>query len=157
LLGTSHPSYRGDLLGDMAGKRLSAAVGVTGVIGAFTYYGQPDPCGRPSNVRFYFSTDTSGKFAETDYWWSNPVSFDLEALRSGDKLLQANMDPAEWSDWNGQYGTTVPAEFAAATHDVQFMGLSFGGGCFFENGVGTSDGTGKFRLMDFTATTIPTP
>src|SRR5438552_8106629 len=29
LLGTSHPSYRGDLWGDMTGKSVSATVGVT--------------------------------------------------------------------------------------------------------------------------------
>jgi hypothetical protein len=31
------------------------------------------------------------------------------------------------------------------------IGLSFGGGCFFENGVGTSDGSGAFTLITYTA------
>jgi hypothetical protein len=31
-----------------------------------------------------------------------------------------------------------------AIHNVQTVGLSFGGGCFFENGVTTSDGSGTF-------------
>jgi hypothetical protein len=157
LLGTSHPSYRGDLWGDMTGKTISARVGVTVTSGApaFTYYGQPDACGTPASVRFYFQTNTSGKFEFTDYWWSNPTSISLEALKSGDVTLSALFsDPANWSDWNGQFGTTDPAAFAAAVKDVQFVGLSFGGGCFFENGVGIQPGTGSayFRLMDFTAT-----
>lgn len=159
LLGTSHPSYRGDLIGDMGGKHLSATVGVdvTG-LATFTYYGQPGQCATPASVRFYFQTDTSGKFEYTDYWWSNPVSVDLDALRAHDQTIQVDVsDPAVWSDWNGQSGVTAPAEFAAATHDVQFIGLSFGGGCFFENGVGTSDGSGRFRLMDFTASTTLAP
>ena len=30
-------------------------------------------------------------------------------------------------------------------------GLSFGGGCFFENGVGTTDGSGTLTLKTFTS------
>jgi len=157
LLGTSHPSYKGDLFGDMTGETLSATVGVTVTpFTQFTYYGQPDVCGNPANVRFYFETDTSGKFEYTDYWWSNPVSANLDALKNtGDKTLIADMsDPSMWSDWNGQSGTTELAAFTAAVKDVKFVGLSFGGGCFFENGVGIAPGSGSgyFRLMDFTAT-----
>jgi hypothetical protein len=156
LLGTSHPSYKDDLIGDMTGETLSARVGVTVTPGTqFTYFGQPDGCGSPANVRFYFETDTSGKFEYTDYWWSNPVHADLEDLKNfGDQTLSVNMDPAMWSDWNGQFGTTDPAAFAAAVKNVKFVGLSYGGGCFFENGVGIAPGSGSgyFRLMDFTAT-----
>ena len=159
LLGTSHPSYKGDLIGNMAGKTLSATVGVD-VSGdaVFTYYGEPDGCGRSANVRFYFQTDTSGKFEETDYWWSNPVSVDLDALRIGDATISNPIsNPSQWSDYYGHFGSDAGygAAFTAATKDVQFIGISFGGGCFFENGVGLSSGSGRFRLMDFTATTAP--
>jgi len=157
LLGTSHPSYNGNLLGDMTGKTLSASVGITVTSGTpvFTYYGEPNGCARPANVRFYFRTDTSGKFEETDYWWSNPMSVDLQVLTASDQTLVANFsNPAEWSHYYGGNGSAYPAEFAQAIADVQFVGLSFGGGCFFENGVGIRPGTGSasFRLMDFTAT-----
>lgn len=159
LLATSHPSYKGDLLGDMSGKTLSATVGVTVTPGTqFTYYGDPDGCGRQANVRFYFQTDTSGKFEETDYWWSNPVSVDLQTLASGgDATIGALIsDPTKWSDFYGHFGSDpqYTAAFTKATKDVQLIGLSFGGGCFFENGVGIVPGTGSgyFRLMDFTAT-----
>jgi hypothetical protein len=45
--------------------------------------------------------------------------------------------PAEWSDWNGQSGANpaVTAAFETATRNVQEIGLSFGGECFFETGV----------------------
>src|ERR1044072_1901128 len=157
LLGTSHPSYKGDLFGDMTNETLSATVGVTVTPGTqFTYYGQPDACGNPAYLRFYFETDTSGKFEYTDYWWSNPVHANLDDLKNlGDQTLVVDMsDPAMWSDWNGQFGTTDPVAFAAAVKNVKFVGLSFGGGCFFENGVGIAagSGSGSFRLMDFTAT-----
>src|SRR2546421_8406117 len=88
LLGTSHPSYRNDLWGDMTGKSVSATVGVT-VTGnpAFTYYGEPDGCGTPASVRFYFQTNTSGKFEYTDYWWSDEAATTLESLKTGDQTL----------------------------------------------------------------------
>ncbi|HMH02380.1 MAG TPA: hypothetical protein VK555_13255 [Terriglobales bacterium] len=159
LLGTSHPSYRNDLIGDMSGKTVSARVGVSVTSGnpVFTYYGQPSCGDVPANVRLYFETNTSGKFEETDYWWSNPMSYSLESLKSSDQNLVAVFsDPTEWSDYNGHFGSdpAYTAAFAAAVKDVQFVGLSFGGGCFFENGVGIQPGTGSayFRLMDFTAT-----
>jgi hypothetical protein len=164
LLGTSHPSYRGDLLGNMSGKSVSADVGVTVTpLTQFTFYGEgtPDnPCPNPAYVRFYFQTDTSGKFEETDYWWSNPMSVDLEALKTSDAVLAADIsDGSQWSDYFGHHGNNpaYAAAFQKATKDIQFIGLSFGGGCFFENGVGIAPGTGAgyFRLMDFTAS--PTP
>lgn len=158
LLATSHPSYKGDLLGNMTGKTLSATVGVSVIPGTqFTYFGDPDGCGRLANVRFYFQTDTSGKFEETDYWWSNPVSVDLQDLTAADVTLSNQMSVASnWSDFYGHTGSDpiYNAAFTKAVKDVQMVGLSFGGGCFFENGVGVVPGTGSgnFRLMDFTAT-----
>jgi len=159
LLGTSHPSYKGDLLGDMSAKTLSARVGVTVTSGTvFQYYG--NSTGLPASVRFYFQTDTSGKFEETDYWWSNPVAIDLQTLKNiqpGDFPLSTPFSsPSMWSDYNGHFGNdpAYTTAFIQATKDVQFVGLSFGGGSFFENGVGIQAGTGSgsFRLMDFTAT-----
>ncbi|MDX6557445.1 MAG: hypothetical protein QOF72_494 [Blastocatellia bacterium] len=159
LLGTSHASYKGDLLGDMTGKTISAMVGVTVTPGTvFTYYGEPDGCGTPASVRFYFQTDTSGKFDETDYWWSNPVSINLQTLEAGQPasfpLSAPISDPSMWSDYYGHFGSSpaYTAAFQRAVQDVQFIGLSFGGGCGFENGVGVATGGGNFRLMDFSAT-----
>ena len=47
-------------------------------------------------------------------------------------------DPNEWSDWNGQRGSSSPAvteAFLEAVRKVKEIGLSFGGECFFETGV----------------------
>lgn len=158
LLATSHPTYNGTLLGDLTGKTVSATVGVTvNPTADFDYYGEPDGCGRAANVRLYFQTDTGGKFEETDYWWSNPVSVDLEALKLGDQTIAASLsDPSQWSDFYGHFGSDpqYAAAFAEAVKDVQLIGVSFGGGCFFENGVGIKAGTGSgsFRLMDYSVT-----
>lgn len=155
-IGTSHPSYNGSLLGDLTGKTVSATIrlNVSGDT-AFKYYGEPDACGRPANVRLYFQTDTGGKFAETDYWWSNnhPLdSVNLQTLVNGGTVtLSVPLEPQHWSNYNGKFGTFYTnGEFAAAVADVQFIGLSFGGGCFFANGVGVSQGGGAFQLLDYT-------
>src|SRR5438094_171082 len=54
---TTHPSYRGDLLGDLSGKTsVSARVGITVTSGAPVFtYGEPDGGGgTPANTRFFF-------------------------------------------------------------------------------------------------------
>ena len=120
--------------------------------GTFIYSGEgtPDnPCATPANVRFYFNT-ANGPFAYTKYWWSNPVAFPLAAPGSG--TFSVTVDPAQWSDWNGQFGTTDVAAFNAAASNPSIIGLSFGGGCFFENGVGVNPGSATFNLNTFTTT-----
>jgi hypothetical protein len=150
---TKHPAYNGKLLGDLTGKTVSASGNVSGATGAFTYYGEgspSNPCGTPANVRLYFETNNN-ELGESQYWWSNPVSY---PLANGPFSLTANLNPATWSDRDGHLGTYDAAHmaaFAAAVSDVQQIGLSFGGGCFFANGVGTTDGSGTFTLTNFAA------
>src|SRR4051794_33564919 len=139
------------VLANLNGKTGSAKFTISDA-GPFTYYGEgtpSNPCGTPANTRLYFETSNAGGFDYTHYWWSNPSS---AVLTDGSLTVTAQVLPAEWSDWNGQNGVTVPAEFAKAAGDVGSIGLSFGGGCFFENGVGTTTGTGTLTLDSFTAT-----
>jgi hypothetical protein len=103
----------------------------------------------PANTHLYFETSNAGGFDYTHYWWSNPAS---QVLVNGDNLtVTATVEPGEWSDWNGQPGTVELAGFQAAASNVTEIGLSFGGGYFFENGVGTTDGSGTLTLTGFTA------
>ncbi len=149
LLVTTHGASKGSTLGDLTGKTITATFHITGATGAFMYFGEgtPDnPCGTPANTRFFFQTDNGGGFQFTHYWWSNPES---AVLANGTFTLTATVEPAEWSDWNGQNGATQPAGFADAASNVTTIGFSFGGGCFFENGVGTTDGSGTFTLDSF--------
>ena len=136
------------LTGDLTGKTITATATVSGATGAFTYYGEPDGCNSPANWRLYFETSNAGGFAYTHYWWSNPTS---AVLANGTLTVTATVDPASWSDWNGKLGTdqSASAGFAAAAANVTAIGVSFGGGCFFENGVGTTDGSGTFALNSF--------
>lgn len=140
------------LLGDDRGKTVSATFTISGATGAFTYFGEGDPtvnpCVYPANTRLFFQTSNAGGFDETHYWWSNPSSM---VLANGTFTVTATVSGAGWSDFYGHFGSdpSYSAGFAAAAANVTSIGLSFGGGCFFENGVGTSDGSGIFTLTSF--------
>lgn len=151
LLLTTQGSQRGSLLGDITGKTVTATFTIAGTGTDFTYYGEPDGCGTAPSARLFFETSTPGSFAETDYWWSNPAS---TTLADGTLTVSATVEGANWSDYYGHFGIDDPhagdyaAGFAAAAANVTGIGLSFGGGCFFENGVGAPDAS--LTLTGFT-------
>jgi hypothetical protein len=128
---------------------MTASYTVAGVTGNFTYGGEPSCGGTTGNVRLYFESITPGsKFAYTNYWWSDVA---WSALANGGPVTLASLVDANsgWSDWNGQSSLSQSAAFQVAAGAVTAYGLSFGGGCFFENGVGTTDGSGSFTLNTF--------
>jgi hypothetical protein len=139
-----------DLIGSKNGTTMTASFTVQGVSGTFTYGGEPSCGGTTATVRLYFESIPPGtKFAFTNYWWSD-TAWQVLANGTAPLTLTALVDPtAQWSDWNGQPSSTNRAAFNAAAGNVTAVGLSFGGGCFFENGVGTTDGTGTFTLDSF--------
>jgi hypothetical protein len=134
------------LTGDLSTKTLKDTVTLTGDPGATFVSQHGDGCNAPATARFYFtSPSASGPSVGTppagfytQFWWSNPMSVPLAADGQAPVTIHADMSiPGEWSDWNGQNGANpaVTEAFLEATHKVQSIGLSFGGGCFFENGV----------------------
>jgi hypothetical protein len=142
------------LLGPQLGSPMSATFTVQGVTGTFTYGGEPSCGGTTGNVRLAFESIPPGsKFAYTNYWWADATTASyVLANTDGAVTLTILVDPAQaWSDWNGQPSSGLPAEFIAAASNMTAVGLSFGGGCFFENGVGTTDGSGSFTLTNFTS------
>lgn len=152
---TTHP---GDLLGDLTGKTITATFTIVGSSPAFTYYGEGqtwNPCGTPASVRLYFEGNTNGPFTNdtagySKYWWSNPGSATLTSVVGATVTLNVPLTTAEWSDWGGEPASTVASYFNEAVADVSGIGLSFGGGCFFANGVGlTSGGPASFVLTSF--------
>ena len=142
--------------GDLSGKTLNDVITVSGSTGVFnSQHGFCDAC---ATVRFYFRSPCASGPSDpppgppvngvppagfyTQFWWSNPMSMNL-ATMSADTITASMSDPAEWSDWDGKRGTDplVTAAFYEATQCVQAVGLSFGGGSFFENGVTFKYGT----------------
>jgi len=143
------------LTGDLSMKTLNVTVSVTGGSGTFQHRSTPCDPGE-TFVRFYFTspkasgttgTGTTGFF--TQFWWSNPVHVPLFTDPQMPMTISQPVDAVHmWSDWNGKFNDnnleTMEA-FIVAIHNVQTVGLSFGGGCFFENGVTTNDGSGTFN------------
>jgi hypothetical protein len=142
---------------DLTSKTVTATVQTTGVSVPVSYRGQPDACGGASSVRLYFETSNAGGFNETNYWWANDPeglgSVSLDTLNNNPTTLTVSLNPSNWTDWNGHRGSDLAyqAGFQKAVGNVTGIGLSFGGGCFFENGVGTN-GTGSFQLSNLTTT-----
>ena len=118
LLMTTHP---GDLLGDLTGKRITATFTINAANPVFTYYGDGqswNPCGSPAAVRLYFEGNTNGAFNYSKYWWSNPSSDTLASAVGNTITLTVPLDTADWSNWDGQLASDVPAAFNAAVADV---------------------------------------
>jgi len=146
------------LIGNQLGSTMTATFTVSGVsnTAAFTYSGEgttSNPCGTPATVRLAFESIPPGtQFAFTNYWWADAPTASY-VLANGTVTISAVVDPVlgQWSDWNGQPSAANAAAFDAAASDMTLVGLSFGGGCFFENGVGTTDGSGTFTLTSFSS------
>ena len=135
--------------GDIRRKTVSATFSIEKAAGVTFYFDLTDnPCSTPASTRFFFQTSNSDGFSYTHhYWWSNPKSAILDAVQ-GTVTISAVVEGARWSDYNGQSGSdpAAAAGFDAAAADVTYLGLSFGGGCFFANGVGVRGGMATFHL-----------
>ena len=146
LLTTTDPS----LTGDLSTKTLTDYISLSGSATTFmTQHNGGANCSSniPATVRFYFvSPSASGSTVGmppagfyTQFWWSNPTNVPLTAGNQTPVTITADIsDPNEWSDWNGQRANSsleVMAAFEKAIQNVQTVGLSFGGLCFFETGV----------------------
>ena len=137
------------LTGDLSTTMLRDEISVSGPATTFmTQHNGGANCSSniPATVRFYFvSPSASGSTVGmppagfyTQFWWSNPTNVPLTAGNQSGTITASLSDPNEWSDWNGQRGGSSPEvleAFMEATHNVQTVGLSFGGECFFETGV----------------------
>lgn len=143
-----------NLLGDLKGKTITATFRINGSSDAAFAHGGNQSCGTAnSSVRLYFAGDTRGNFTQdtagySKYWWSNPSSKPVQI--SGDTVtLIVPVDTLNWSNWGGQLSNDIPTYFNDAAAHVSEIGLSFGGGCGFANGVGMSAGTASFVLTSY--------
>ena len=162
---TESPAYRGRVLGDLTGATIAATVGVDVSPGTqFSYFGEPDGSGVGATVRLYIETDTSlGEITcpcqdkgNASFWYSAPLRLELSSLVGGARTLSVPLVPSMWADAQerpGDADAQQAAWFASAISDVDHVGLSFGGGRHFHNGVGVVSGTGGglFILHSFTA------
>jgi hypothetical protein len=140
------------------------------------------PTSCPGTVRLYFTSNlpqagmssclgTNGNSQHTavanefDYWWSNTPVRAMTGIpgsyyqfsptgggSNGPIMLQVSLNPMNWSDLCGHPGTFDLAAFMASISNIKDVGLSFGSGFFFENGVGVdgATGTATFQLTSYT-------
>ncbi len=151
------------LTGDLSTTTLMDEIRVSGSATTFvTQHGGGD-CVHdvPAAVRFYFvSPSASGSSVGTPpagfytrFWWSNPVSLQLMSGTQSGTIIANVGDLSEWSDWNGQRANSsleVLAAFEKAIQNVQTVGLSFGGLCFFETGVTVDPSTTSDEMFSST-------
>jgi hypothetical protein len=142
------------VVGAQLDKTITATFTISGAVGEFAYGGEPYCSsaigGSLPNVRLYFeSASIVGTQVSTNYWWSDTAS---QVLANGTFTVTALIDPttASWGDINGDPSGSYVTAFDAAANTIKDTGLSFGGGCFFVNGVGTTDGSGTFVLTSLT-------
>jgi hypothetical protein len=142
---------KGTLVGDQLGKTITATFTINDPVAMFTYGGEPDGSGGVANTRLYFDSASivGPTQVSTNFWWSDAA---FQNLSNGTFTLTAVIDPttSSWSAYNGEPSSSNTAAFDAAASNIKDIGLSFGGGYFFANGVGTSDGLGTFTLTSFT-------
>jgi hypothetical protein len=140
---------KGTLVGDQLGKTITATFTIADPGNTFTYGGEPDGSGGVANMRLYFdSASIVGTQVNTNYWWSDA---EIQSMTDGTFTLTAVIDPTtQWSDYDGKSSSSNTAAFDAAARNIKDIGLSFGGGYFAANGVGTPDGLGTFTLTSLT-------
>ena len=149
--------------GNLLGKTVTATASITAVKDTtFTGY-DTCPNGLPPTVRFYFETKlplgaqtTQPGLGDDQLWWSNPVSISLADLFAAGRhgsTLSVSFDPANWSNLVGTPGDqlvgTYSADFSTAASNVSKVGFSFGSGCSFAFGDGSSPAGAFFNLLNF--------
>jgi hypothetical protein len=166
--------YNGTLLGDLSGKSAvtatfnitnstlgsGAAIPAGGVVGESI---GSDTSATDPSVRISFLGAGVDSYGNVNEWWSDASAAHIDSMNNGqDVTLTVSFDPSQWSNYDGQVGTlspTVTGQFDEALGSVSRMGLSFGGGYFFSDGIGFSTGgTASVNLVSFdTVSAAPLP
>ena len=136
-------SHNGSIAGTMS---ITVEVITTGHP-TFNYELNPDnTCVFPAHARPIIDTGGPGEF---DRWWSNPVGYDLTV--GGTMTLTIPLRPHNWSSVFGKVGdqdASTIAGFDQALENANYLGVTFGGGCFFGHGVNVSGGTAQFKILN---------
>lgn len=150
-----------NISGDFTGKSLTANFSIMSTLGTrFAYGGMLDVNGQqpgwnagtlPANVRFFVSSyrdaynNLYADYHPDFFFWSKEGTV---SVNQGIYTLTASLDPSKWTNAAGQ---TNAVGFANAVKNVAQIGLSFGGGSFYDAGIGVLENTGSawFALQNF--------
>jgi hypothetical protein len=108
-------------------------------------------CSMPAHVRLFLERRGDDLSEEKEYWrwWSDPVAFQLAG---GSAELMAALTPDQWISVLGKRGNLNPSSkdgFRQAINQVDNVGFTFGGGCFFGHGVNVTGGTARFYVTEY--------
>lgn len=85
-----------------------------------------------------------------DRWWSNVRT----TLGEGDETVTMDLtDLSTWVNVNGQLANSSPAateSFTKTLEQLLYVGLTFGGGCFYSHGAFVEGGSASFSVTDIT-------
>ncbi|MHB1867439.1 MAG: hypothetical protein ACYCPP_00660 [Nitrososphaerales archaeon] len=158
------------------GNTITATISIVTSLSTTTFVGNPDggcPLGTcPGAVRLFIQANLPASnvpncvgngYNQNNYWWSNPTSYTFVSGSSGVVTLSVSLNPANWSNLCGQFGTSPPNPYCApytsctvafdsALASIKDVGLSFGSGSYFSNGLGVdgNTGTATFQLQSYT-------
>jgi hypothetical protein len=142
-----------NMTGNKSMATLTDTITVNGPATFMTQHNEGCTSNVPATVRFFFRSPSASGPGDpppgqpvnglppagfyTAFWWSNPIFMPLSSGNMSQTITASMSNAALWSDWDGKPATDplVTAAFIKATQNVQAIGLSFGGTCFFETGV----------------------
>jgi hypothetical protein len=144
----------------LATKAVSASIAVA-TTGAPTFnykLSADNVCDYPAHVRLYLQRrgdDWTGRGPMQYYrWFSNQDQSGAFLLAQGHATLSASLtDPAQWTSVFGKRGDAdaeARTGFHQAIADIDSVGFTFGGGCFYGHGVNVVGGTARFVASSYT-------
>jgi len=142
---------------DLSGKStITAVVNIYGEDAEFAYRDLDypyDPVVDDSSLPFFrmhFMSTTGDSWTCSDYWWSCASGGYGYFTGAGTYTITASLAPTgTWSDRDGHLNTAETDLYLDALTDVDEIGLSFGGGSGYANGVGVVSGSATFELASF--------
>jgi hypothetical protein len=139
---------------------ITASINVVTSSATTAFLGNPDG-GNPSvaYVRLFIqanlpddgsATCVGGNKNVLNYWWADVSSYTFTP-GGGTYTMSATLDPANWSGICGNPASGNTAGFDQALAEIHLVGLSFGSGYFFANGLGVdgTTGTATFQLLSY--------
>lgn len=100
----------------------------------------------PAKIRlFIWQANDTG--SNTFRWWCGAP---MDLVAGDNQIMSCPLDPAVWSDVNGQSGLDQKAGFSAALANPYAMGFTFGGQYFAGHGVWVTVGAASFKVNSFT-------
>jgi len=106
-------------------------------------------CVYPAHVR-PFIWQWNGEEQGYDRWWAqDPYSYELGP---GAATITVPLQPQYWSSVYGELGNSsaaAEAGFEQALKYPEYVGVTFGGGCFFGHGVTLTGGTAQFQITSY--------